>query len=46
VYKNGAPVGSVSTSAAGAWTSGGGWIGVQLQTTGVRIDNFSGGTLP
>ncbi|NUQ84072.1 MAG: DUF11 domain-containing protein [Anaerolineales bacterium] len=46
VYKNGVLVGSVSTSAAGAWTLGGGRIGVQLQTNGIRVDAFKGGSLP
>jgi hypothetical protein len=46
VYKNGTFIGSVVTSASGAWTLGTGRIGIQLQSNGVRVDNFSGGSLP
>lgn len=46
VYKNGALVGTVSTSAAGAWTSGTGRIGMQLQSSNARVDDFKGGSLP
>jgi hypothetical protein len=46
VYKNGAQIGTVSTSAAGAWTLGTGRIGIQLQSNNARVDDFKGGTLP
>ena len=36
---------TIPTAGAGAWTGTGGRIGIQLPT-GVRVDNFSGGTVP
>ena len=44
VFYNGGFVGGVQLPDVGAW-KGGGKIGVQLQTVGAAVDNFSGGTL-
>ncbi len=34
------------TTGANAWTVGTGRIGIQLQSTNARVDNFAGGTVP
>ncbi len=50
VYKNGAPLGSVNVSGAGAWTLGGGSVGARFMglsgRNSARFDDFGGGTLP
>ena len=39
-------VGTVQLPNNALWTTGGGRIGIQLLTSGIRIDDFSGGTVP
>ncbi|MEW6402909.1 MAG: hypothetical protein AB1649_14000, partial [Chloroflexota bacterium] len=39
-------LGSVQLPNNALWTTGGGWIGMQFQATSIRVDNFSGGTVP
>ncbi len=39
-------LGSVALPNVAVWTTGGGRIGMQLPTTGVRVDNFAGGNVP
>jgi len=43
-FLNGAYVGGVQLPDVGAW-KGGGRIGIQLQSSGAKVDDFSGGTL-
>jgi hypothetical protein len=44
VFQNGGFLGGVQLPDVGAW-KGKGKIGIQLQTVGGTIDNFSGGSL-
>jgi hypothetical protein len=39
-------IGSQALPANALWTTGGGRIGMQLNTFGSRVDNFAGGTVP
>ncbi len=46
VWQNTTFIGSRTLPSNALWTSGGGRIGMQMPSSGTRVDNFAGGTVP